>query len=362
MITNPAIVGVQQVQPEKCLDIETILGKLGLNSGNMMFTESLVNILPSGKLISWQISKSEIEDCDCLVFAAANWLATGTDLAYLAEKLEKIHLPVFLVGIGAQSRIEKEFPKLSDGTLRFLSIVSERSKIISTRGNFTCKVLEHYGFNNTVATGCPSLLLTGSDGPQFNKPASPDKLVIHGTRHRFHPSDEFQDYIFTQALRLGCDILLQSETPDIMLSQGLDITGPAKTRAIEVLTKSYGCSSYDIISNFLKEHGHFFTNYNSWVDYNKTRSFCLGTRIHGTIASIIAGTPALLIAHDSRTEELAQAMGVPFVLESEIDRRKPLDLTHLVNAFESKKCLLNYSKYKSRFKQFFEANGIFTIL
>lgn len=360
MTTKQAILGVQQIKSKKGLDVETVLGRLGLNSGNMMFTESLSNILPNSKLISWQITNSEIEDCDCIIIAAANWLATGTDLAHLADKLEKIHLPVLLVGIGAQSRIDKEIPKLSDGTLRFLSIVSERSKNISTRGRFTSTVLEHYGFNNTVTTGCPSLLLTGSDGPQFKKHASPDRVVIHGTRHRYNSTDEFQNYIFMQAFRLGSDILLQSETPDIIISQGLDIPENSKALAIDVLTKSYGCSSFDNISNYLKEHGHFFSDYKSWVDYNKTRSFCLGTRIHGTIASIIAETPALLIAHDSRTEELAQVMGVPFVLESEIDRSRPLDLSELVNAFESKKNLFNYSEYRSRFKKFFDANGIFT--
>jgi hypothetical protein len=50
----------------------------------------------------------------------------------------------------------------------------------------------------------------------------------------------------------------------------------------------------------------------TWMDYLETFDFSFGTRIHGTVAALLAGTPALLLAHDSRTLELANYHDIPY--------------------------------------------------
>jgi len=127
---------------------------------------------------------------------------------------------------------------------------------------------------------------------------------------------------------------------------------------VDVLAESYGTSDHELITEYIKIHGRFYSDYNSWIDYLRTRSFCVGTRIHGTIASIIAGTPALLVAHDSRTQELAKAMGIPYLLSSEIDTEKSLDPGRLIDSFFAKKVSLDYFRYRDRFKSFFADNQI----
>ena len=39
--------------------------------------------------------------------------------------------------------------------------------------------------------------------------------------------------------------------------------------------------------------------------------FSIGTRLHGNMAAIAAGRPAVLISHDGRTGELAKTMHLP---------------------------------------------------
>ena len=50
---------------------------------------------------------------------------------------------------------------------------------------------------------------------------------------------------------------------------------------------------------------------------------------HGCFASLLAGKPALLLAHDQRTSELAETMGIP---------QRPIEFVH---AIQTKEDVLN---------------------
>lgn len=55
----------------------------------------------------------------------------------------------------------------------------------------------------------------------------------------------------------------------------------------------------------------YYPNPWGWINDLSHKSFVFGTRLHGNIAGILAGTPAHLLAHDARTKELAQFHGIP---------------------------------------------------
>lgn len=52
-------------------------------------------------------------------------------------------------------------------------------------------------------------------------------------------------------------------------------------------------------------------NVPGWLEHLAGVEFSYGTRIHGNIAAILAGTPAYVLAHDSRTAELAEYHAIP---------------------------------------------------
>lgn len=62
---------------------------------------------------------------------------------------------------------------------------------------------------------------------------------------------------------------------------------------------------------YLQNKMRFFVDAMPWINYLKDQEFSFGTRIHGNIASILAGTPALVITHDSRTLELVNHHAIP---------------------------------------------------
>lgn len=55
----------------------------------------------------------------------------------------------------------------------------------------------------------------------------------------------------------------------------------------------------------------FFIDPTTWIDHLGTRDFVFGTRIHGNVAALMAGTPAVGLPWDSRTTELCEYHSIP---------------------------------------------------
>jgi hypothetical protein len=133
--------------------------------GKSSIFRALFAIIQNAKSSTYHFKDEDLSDRDCVVIPAANWLNPYSDFGFLAERLEKTKLPIFIIGIGAQSRDSEQFPALKDGTLRLVKLASHRSKFISVRGDYSQWVLSKYGINNALATGCASLLLNGPQVP-----------------------------------------------------------------------------------------------------------------------------------------------------------------------------------------------------
>ena len=197
MPKHPLVVGVRQFEtPHPGNRVQVAIDGLGRNTGNMMFTHSLCQVLADARWGSFNFKPEDLHDRDAIVLASANWINGFEDFGWLADRLEKTTLPVFLIGVGAQASLSMEIPKVSPGTLRLLALVRDRSISIAARGSFTCEVLEQLGIKSAVETGCPSLLLAGAEGPKINMNSiSRETCVVHSTRHGFQGADAFQQWL-----------------------------------------------------------------------------------------------------------------------------------------------------------------------
>lgn len=356
---HPLVIGVSQVTTwGPTMTVNDVLAQLGRNSGNMMFTEAIMRALPSPKAGTFRMMPDMFDGCDSIVLACANWINEFEDFGWLADALERTKLPVFMVGIGAQAGLDMQAPKVPAGTLRLLRLVADRSAVISTRGDFTSEVLLDLGITSAVSTGCPSLLLADTEGAISLRPVSTEHPVLHGTRHGFGPCGGLQRHIYREAVRLDADLLLQSEDADIYFALGKISNPDILARALPVIAAAYETDDPSNITEYLRVRGKFFREFKSWIAYMKTRDFCVGTRIHGTVASIIAGTPALLIAHDSRTKELAEIMNIPHVSGEHVDLGRPLDLDALAAQACADRLAAGYPAYRAGFARFFNKNDL----
>lgn len=360
MTETTLIVGIDQVKNWTAdLTVKGVLDVLGQNSGNIMFTESLSQSLADSKKTNFSIPDSALDGVKTIVVAAANWMNSYEDYNWLADRLEAIGLPIVLVGIGAQPGSDGGFPAISPGTLRLLKVASKGSSIISVRGKFSLETLHHYGFDNALATGCPSMLLAASKYPLSLNPPTADDVILHSTRHGFNVTLDNQRWLYSEALRLNTSILLQSEHPDIYCALGKLYNAEINAKCESILTKVYSGSTFEQIKAYLLAKGFFATSYDKWIERMGGFTFAAGTRIHGSVSALLAGVPSLLLTHDSRTLELAQSLSIPSCPLTDLDMSNELSIDRLLEIYDKlPPPLLNYSQYLSAFVEFFEANGL----
>lgn len=63
----------------------------------------------------------------------------------------------------------------------------------------------------------------------------------------------------------------------------------------------------------LREKARAFARIDEWISFLRGRTGVIGSRIHGNMMGIQAGTPSLPVVHDMRLRELTSAMAMPSV-------------------------------------------------
>ncbi|MDO5323840.1 MAG: polysaccharide pyruvyl transferase family protein [Clostridia bacterium] len=100
-----------------------------------------------------------------------------------------------------------------------------------------------------------------------------------------------------------------------------------------------------------------FVSARSWIDFLAGHAdFAFGSRIHGNLAALLAGVPALLISCDLRTRELARYHGLPFVAGEAL--RGDEDVRELYAAADFSEPGRRHPENFRRFVDFLDANGI----
>lgn len=359
MFEKPIILGIFSQKLGAGVTLQQLFSNYGNNTGNMLFSESLLRSISGATRGHLGFSDADVEGRDCIILAAANWLNPGMDFGGLAARLDKTKLPIIAIGLGAQSPLDKSMPVLSEGTKRFINLISERSASISVRGAFSGEVLNHYGIKNVTVTGCPSLLLAGKNAPKvraYNR-GQRNGISIGGTRHGFHSSDAFQLYVYRQAIRQDLEIILQSELADMYFALGRLNNAEILSRATTLLAGVYDTNE-ERLQEYLCKKSKVFFDLDDWVSHMAQRSFYVGTRLHGAVAALLAGTPATLIAHDSRTLEVAERLHIPYVRSSDIDTQKDCDFGELYKSNSIDSFYQGYRRYLGDFVDFFKNVGL----
>lgn len=267
------------------------------------------------------------EHFDMLFVPASNFVGNGVDLTAHADYFARTKLPIFCFGLGSQLR-PGEAPDLKPGTERMLRLLSERGGSIGVRGAFTAEVLWRMGIRNTSMVGCPSLL--GLQAPALERLATAiptlDKIALNLSnnvrRHALHPDAmrSAENALFQRLIGENAFYILQNERPEMELLAAMSAGDSAKVAdAVQRIADIFDISgSRDDLKAFLERRVRIFFGVEDWVGCMATMSLAIGSRFHGNVAALLAGTPSLCLVHDMRTRELCELLRLPHIV---LDRR-----------------------------------------
>lgn len=314
--------------------------KMGGNSGNLLYANGVARALASsGNQVSYggfdahvMADPSEwIEhtnaNYDHFVMPMANIFRAGftNKLFKFADLIRKLEIPVTVVGIGAQTTVDaldsSEFKMSRTGrednaddqhaerhnraVREFCLAVLEKSQEIGVRGEYTKAYLESVGVpaDRVRVIGCPSLYTWGPD-LRIDVPKRPiNKFsdLSMNIDYRVRNIDRMIDANFALYPWLTTPSQDSKSARMVLRDETLYDLSTLNERT-PIHTDHYLYRDHKVI---------YYPNPWGWIDALGRKDFVFGTRLHGNIAGILGGTPGHLVAHDSRTTELARYHGIP---------------------------------------------------
>ncbi len=300
---------------------------IGDNVGNLLFSNASYKLLATkGTEVETDPLKALPGDADRinaefdhLVIPLANAfrLSYADPLDRLSAMIEATTVPVSVLGVGAQLNLDGSFDRLEpmrDSVKRFVSAVLDKSPSIGVRGEYTEAYLRSLGFRDVDVIGCPSVFLNGPG------------LTVQKRARRITRSSRISMNLSPYVEGLGAMVEQQTKRYPRLRYTAQHRDGLGMLLDAAARSGAYAGARTDMPTN----HAHplvagqrtsFFVDPAPWLDYLSGFDFSFGTRIHGNIAALVAGTPAYVLAHDSRTLELARYYDIPHRTIHRVSRR-----------------------------------------
>ncbi len=339
-----------------------------LNIGDTFVFESSLRLLRFEQLQCLNTYSTNIDeavaalnDCDIAILRGSNYLHAQMDWGNLPQVVERSRVPVVAFGIGAQAP-RYEPVNLSKVSVRFLTMIAERSHSIGCRGRFTASVLEDVGVKNVTPIGCPSLFRSNNAGLRISWPPEQAARVGFTLTRGFSPG-YCDDVSAATACELSILKKLANQYDLYILSQGETEEKIFYYRAYEridhakklMMETGWDLDSMPWLEDLYWRRMFFGVSPSDYEGMIKQLDFVLGYRLHGNLMALSLGLPAIYITYDSRTREMAEHFSIP---HHDIMDRRPFSLRRFMRreifAEFNERFALNYRIVRD----FLEDNGI----
>jgi hypothetical protein len=303
--------------------VEWTLSKnlIGNNSGNLIFIDAAWKLLATrdaeitaGGMGGRPDRAEEInERYDAFVVPLANafrldWKAS---LERMAALIEQLTIPVAVLGVGVQGSLDftpDELRPIEPVVKRFVAAVLDHGPSIGVRGETTATYLEGLGFRDVEVIGCPSMFLHGERLDVVKRAPAIDRegrLAINIGHSLASPYlEQLGAFIDRHVARYPRLTHFAQDRSTLELL----VEGAVRPKTLATWPHMPIPDSHELLR---RDRVRFYIEPWPWIADLATFDFAFGSRIHGNLAALIAGTPAFALAHDARTLELARYFEIP---------------------------------------------------
>lgn len=324
----------------------------GGNIGNSLFQMAVYRSVDWTKCdVDRQITGET--DIYCLVLANVFSKYFKPLVIDLTDRIIAANKKTVVIGGGIHRASEFSDSELQDVARDFANAVFSTGGSIGVRGEITfkffCDVLgSSYGVYNI---GCPSIRYFGKKIPSV-KPkidlGNNAKIAVCFTPY----ADSHEFTVFCDKIwREFCNsyAIMQNQYEGMLLLDGQPVPSDG-------IREMYPCYA----QHFMMRQGRcrICPNTMNWINMLSTFDFCIGSRIHGCIASILAGIPTLLVAIDDRQIEIAKFNRIPYVRQDMINRNTSLKSLYDFAYENMDEIHKNYPSNLKIYTDFLVKNGI----
>jgi len=337
----------------------TLSGDLmGGNAGNLLFSQAAYRLLSTSdaridthKLIGLDPGHIN-ESYDQVVVPLANAFRPSftNELRAMTDLFSRLTIPVVVIGVGAQGPVSgKIAPSALDEVVKdFTASVLDHSASMGVRGEVTAAYLKRLGFGPSMVdvTGCCSMFM---DGPHLEVVPKTQELT-RDSRVSFNVSP----YV-SQMAQVALDHAERYPnlvyTAQDRFTLALMLTGTYDARA----PHPAGSPTSMEHPLFKQNRVRFCLDPAMWIAHLEHFDFSFGTRIHGNIAALLSRVPAVVLAHDSRTLELAEYHAIPYRV---LSKSEGVDAAQLYTGADWAPMLAGHAERWDRMTAFLVQNGL----
>ena len=338
----------------------------GSNLGNLLYANSVYRTLMTDSNVvfeanHYQISPDRVEEynetCKAFIIPLADAFREDflPELRNLTRFIRSLKIPCVVVGVGIKASYEPDlnagFP-FDEDVKKFVHAVLEKSSKLGLRGDLTAKYLSHLGFKEEkdfTVIGCPSMYFHGAE--LKIKPLHLSKESTVCINSSIYLPETVNKRIMSAGMLFDSRFFIAQQTSEIRLAYaGTPYPGALK----------YGDYPGDITHPFLVDDQYrAFTDIHSWMDFMGKADFSFGGRLHGNIAAVLSGTPALMVCTDARMRELSAYHGLAAVSAEEFVKAK--DFMELASKQDYNRVVLKNADNLTHFCSFLKENRIDSI-
>ncbi len=284
------------------------------NHGASLISRTLLKMFDADFIDDFSRVEEYKKQYELCILAFATHITDWRDVSMYTDFVEKLDIPVAAFSLGIQDYTINagNVGPLHPSLTRLLKRVSSTTRYIGVRGFHTASLLYKEGFSNVIPIGCPTLFNNLDPNLKITKKEPPTRPL-----NVFHSSfSDVSKSLISNISLLGQDFLDEAVFTDNLKEDIAFVRSQIR--------KFNKCKYGDVALESIQKSGEFVYSFDEWFHRIGKADFVFGPRLHGCIAALIQGIPAVMIARDTRVKEIADFFKIP-MLTYEQARDKTLE-------------------------------------